>query len=150
MGAVCADARDCRQVMTVGQIGPQKDRRGQKSGSSSDRRVKLRIGSGFLGQRPASIPTNRVCLALPAYRVVRENGRFVAEDLRSTQLLPFEEPISVEVIEFGNGEDLLPRDAGWILNPAKLNRISVVDDITAAGVVVSRLTNAPDVDHDLL
>jgi hypothetical protein len=69
-------------------------------------------------------------------------------DFRSDVALPpFPEPVAEKVIEFGFGFDGLDRFFNVVGDSAKLDLVFIEDDIAAARIPISGLSDAADIDH---
>ena len=70
---------------------------------------------------------------------------FFVDRLTVKELPPFPEPIAEEVVEIGNGVNLVPRFFPRILDPFVRNRLFGEDDVTGSLIAVARLANAANV-----
>ena len=62
-------------------------------------------------------------------------------------LSPLAEAVAEEVVEFGLRIDGLDRSLDVVGDPAKLDALFIVDDVTTAGIAIAWLANAADIDH---
>jgi len=67
-----------------------------------------------------------------------------------TALAAFSESITEKVIQFGDLVDLLGRLINVIRDTMKLNEITIQRDIRRSRVIIARLTDGTDIDHDFL